>query len=62
MAIGLDACELRFAEELMADGRLPNLAAARERSARYPLVNTVEFRSELPWTQFATGRRPEDLN
>lgn len=62
MAIGLDACELQFAEELIADGRLPNLAAARERSARYPLVNTVEFRSELPWTQFATGRRPEDLN
>jgi predicted AlkP superfamily phosphohydrolase/phosphomutase len=56
VAIGLDAMERTLVEPLMDDGRLPNLAALRERAARCHLRNMVEYRSELPFTQFLTGK------
>ena len=55
-AIGLDAAEWWLVEKLMAEGRLPHLTAFRERSVECRLENGMPYRSELPWTQFVTGR------
>lgn len=57
-AIAIDATEWAVADRLMADGLLPRLAELRARSATCTLKNTVAYRSELPWTQFLTGRDP----
>jgi predicted AlkP superfamily phosphohydrolase/phosphomutase len=56
VAVGLDAMERTLVEPLMAAGALPNLAALRDRSVRCHLSNTVAYRSELPYTQFLTGK------
>jgi predicted AlkP superfamily phosphohydrolase/phosphomutase len=60
-ALGLDAAEFTFVEQLLERGELPRLAALRDRSLECRLDNVVTYRSELPWTQFATGRRADDL-
>ena len=57
-AIGLDAMEWDLVERMIDQGRLPQLAALRERSLTCTLKNTVEFRSELPYTQFLTAKSP----
>ena len=56
VAIGLDAMERTLVEPLVAAGALPNLAAVRQRAMSCHLRNTVAYRSELPYTQFLTGR------
>jgi predicted AlkP superfamily phosphohydrolase/phosphomutase len=56
VAIGLDSMERDLMEPLVADGRLPHLAALRDRALRSQLQNIVAYRSELPYTQFLTGR------
>lgn len=60
-ALGLDAAEATFIEQLLDRGRLPHLGALRARAVRCRLDNVVTYRSELPWTQFAAGRVAADL-
>lgn len=55
-AIGLDAAEWSLVQRFMHDGTMPALARVAERSRRFDLENVVPYRSELPWTQFVTGR------
>lgn len=55
-AICIDAAEWPVMQSLMAEGRLPRLAELRRRSAECTIQNVVPYRSELPWTQFLTGR------
>lgn len=55
-AIGLDAAEWSVVEQLIEDGQMPTLARLRPQSAQCRLHNVVPYRSELPWTQFLTGR------
>ncbi|WP_116999665.1 alkaline phosphatase family protein [Desertimonas flava] len=55
-AIGLDAMEWRVAEQLAAAGRMPALSSLLARGSRCVLENVIPYRSELPWTQFLTGR------
>lgn len=55
-AIAIDAAEWSFMERFMDAGQLPELARLRDRSRRALLDNVVPYRSELPWTQFLTGR------
>ena len=59
-AVGLDAAEWWLVEQLMGEGLLPNLAALRERSVECRLDTGMAYRSELPWTQFLTGRTARD--
>jgi len=59
-AVGLDAAEWWVVEQLMAEGKLPHLAALRQRSLECRLETGVPYRSELPWTQFLTGRTARD--
>src|ERR1700682_726138 len=61
-ARGLDAEELTSVEQLLARGELPHLAELRARALECRLDNGVTYRSELPWTQFATGRRAGALD
>lgn len=56
IGIGLDAAEWWLVDQLMADGQMPNLAQLRDRGATAQLDNVREYRSELPWTLFWTGR------
>ncbi len=60
-ALGLDAAEFGFIERLLARGELPHLAELRARALECRLENVVTYRSELPWSLFATGRRADDL-
>lgn len=59
-AIAIDAAESWMVERLIADGHLPHLRALRERAARARTKNVVAYRSELPWTQFLTGRDAQE--
>lgn len=58
-AIGLDAAEWAVVSQLIDEGELPALARLRDKSATCRLRNVVPYRSELPWTQFLTGRSAE---
>lgn len=60
IAIGLDAAEWWLIEDLMDKGRMPNLAALRARGTSARLTNVREYRSELPWTLFWTGKSAAD--
>jgi predicted AlkP superfamily phosphohydrolase/phosphomutase len=60
-ALGLDSAEHTYVEQLLARGELPNFARLKARSLTCRLDNVVTYRSELPWTQFATGRTAADL-
>lgn len=60
IGIGLDAAEWWLVDELMRDGRMPTLTALRESGLTAQLDNVRNYRSELPWTLFWTGRSAED--
>lgn len=57
-AIAIDAAERWYMERLADAGRLPNVQRLRERSARFALRTRPEFRSELVWARFLSGREP----
>lgn len=58
-AIGLDAGEWQLIEPMLAQGRLPNLARLRGKSAECRLRNPL-YRGTLVWEAFLTGRQDED--
>jgi hypothetical protein len=59
-AVAIDAAEWWYVERLMDQGRLPNLAAVRARSASFPLRSPMAYRSELSWARFLSGQEPFD--
>lgn len=61
MALGLDAVERSFVEELMDAGELPHLRQLHDRSAVAELVTDRAYRSEYPWTEFVTGKPASSL-
>jgi hypothetical protein len=58
--IAVDAGEWWYLERLLTEGRMPNLARLRARSARWDLRSPLAYRSELVWARFLTGREPID--
>ncbi|MPY95227.1 MAG: nucleotide pyrophosphatase, partial [Acidimicrobiia bacterium] len=56
LAIGLDAADLGFVEQLAMRGRLPHLGKLFERGTKADVANPWPYRAELPWTAFLTGR------
>lgn len=59
LAIGLDAADWRLIERLVDAGRMPTMGALQRVGAWCPLAGRDEpYRSEIPWTAFATGRDP----
>lgn len=59
LVIGLDGAEVSYADQLMAAGDLPRLAALRDRSAAFLLENPPEARTGLEWEQFASAIPPD---
>jgi len=60
LAIGLDGFELSLAERLIAEGRMPRLAAQRARSARFLLDHGLDKNSGLAWEHVSSGIAPRD--
>ncbi len=58
--IGLDGADWQIIDPLIDQGRLPHLAALRQRSARGSLRSEHPMLSPLLWTTIATGRTAAD--
>jgi hypothetical protein len=58
--IGLDGADWRYMEPLIARGRLPRLAALRQRGAWGELATVTPTLSPVIWTSIATGVPPEE--
>ena len=59
LAIGLDGFEISLAKEMMADGRMPNLARLAARGARWDLDQADKL-SGLAWEHLSMGKSPAD--
>lgn len=59
IVVGLDGADWEYAEPLIAQGQLPNLAALRARGAWGPLATEKPTLSPVVWTTLATGYGPE---
>jgi predicted AlkP superfamily phosphohydrolase/phosphomutase len=53
-----DGVDAHVVEEMMAKGRLPNLAALAGRGGYSPLTPTVPAQTPVSWSTFATGLDP----
>ena len=60
LLIGLDGADWQLIDPWIAQGKLPNLARLKARSAWANLKSMQPILSPLLWTTVATGRRPED--
>jgi len=58
MVIGLDGAAFGVVDALMAEGRLPHIAALIERGTRSPLLSTIPISSWPAWTAMMTGKYP----
>lgn len=59
LAIGLDAASVPLIDDMIAEGRLPNLERLRSSSARWKIDGGAACPRNLQWVQFAFGRRVE---
>lgn len=57
--VGIDGLEQRMAEQMLARGEMPNLAALMQAGARARLRAEPERVPAIVWTTLATGRGPE---
>jgi len=60
--IGFDGLDPRLTEQLMAEGKLPNLARLRETGGYRRLRTTFPVLSPVAWSTFATGVNPARHN
>jgi len=58
VVIGLDGMDPEIVDQMMAAGRLPNLAALRERGGYQRLATTCPAMSPVAWSSFMTGAGP----
>jgi predicted AlkP superfamily phosphohydrolase/phosphomutase len=56
--LGFDGVDARIVEEMLAGGRLPNLAALKARGGYTPLTPTVPAQTPVSWATFSTGLDP----
>jgi predicted AlkP superfamily phosphohydrolase/phosphomutase len=62
VVIGLDGLEPTLTEQLLAEGRLPNLAKLKEKGGYWRLGTTWPPLSPVAWSSFATGSNPGKHN
>lgn len=58
VVLGFDGVDSQVVEQMLAAGRLPNLAAVKERGGYSPLIPTVPAQTPVSWATFATGLDP----
>jgi len=58
VVLAFDGVDAKLVEEMLAAGRLPNLAALRARGGYSPLTPPVPPQTPVSWTSFATGLDP----
>jgi predicted AlkP superfamily phosphohydrolase/phosphomutase len=61
LVLGLDGYDPGFAESLLTEGRMPNLARLIADSARATLDHGKHRLTGLSWEHFATGLTPDEL-
>jgi predicted AlkP superfamily phosphohydrolase/phosphomutase len=60
--LGLDGLDHALTERMLAEGKLPNLAALRDRGCFKPLGSTLPPISPVAWSTFQTGVNPGKHN
>ena len=55
IVLGFDGMDYAFTKELIAEGRLPNLARLAEQGSFNPLQTAVPPESPVAWSNFTTG-------
>jgi len=58
VVLGFDGMDAGIVEQMMAAGRLPNLAALKARGGFSPLTPTVPAQTPVSWATFSTGLDP----
>src|ERR1700730_9755398 len=58
VVLGFDGVDAQITQQMMAAGRLPNLAALKARGAYSPLTPTVPAQTPVSWATFSTGLDP----
>jgi predicted AlkP superfamily phosphohydrolase/phosphomutase len=58
VVLGFDGVDSQVVEQMLADGRLPNLAALKARGGYSPLIPTVPAQTPVSWATFSTGLDP----
>ena len=56
--LGFDGVDSQVVEQMLADRRLPNLAALKARGGYSPLIPTVPAQTPVSWATFSTGLDP----
>ena len=60
--LGLDGLDHGLTQRLLAEGKLPHLAALRDRGSFHPLASTLPPISPVAWSTFQTGVNPGKHN
>jgi predicted AlkP superfamily phosphohydrolase/phosphomutase len=60
--LGLDGLDHALTEQLLKEGKLPHLAALRDRGCFKPLASTLPPISPVAWSSFQTGVNPGKHN
>ncbi len=58
LVLGFDGMDPKIADELMREGRLPNLERLRQRGSFSNLESSVPPQSPVAWSNFITGKNP----
>jgi predicted AlkP superfamily phosphohydrolase/phosphomutase len=58
VVLGFDGVDSGIVEQMLAAGRLPNLAALKARGGYSPLIPTVPAQTPVSWATFSTGLDP----
>ncbi len=62
VVLGLDGLDYALTAKLLSEGKLPNLAALRDRGSFRPLGSTLPPISPVAWSTFQTGVNPGKHN
>jgi predicted AlkP superfamily phosphohydrolase/phosphomutase len=58
IVLGIDAMDPKITEQLISEGRLPNLSNLKTKGTYHRLTTTIPAESVVAWTSFSTGLSP----
>ena len=58
VVLGFDGVDAQIVQSMLAAGRLPNLAALKQRGGYSPLIPTIPAQTPVSWATFSTGLDP----